>query len=160
MKKTRQFTLLEILVCLSIIVLLMGSIGSFAFDLISKTQVKSKINAFLADVRASQMSAMIQKMDVEIHFLQKKKDLCIEVVPEDGIPRKYLLPNTKLSVDREFKSRYVATIFATGVMIPNSVLGFSYYEENVCIDLSFPCEIYNHKYERIPFELTNILFNP
>lgn len=136
-KKKQGFSLLEILVALSILVFISALLGVKVVNLLSEHKFKNSSGAFIEDVRHLQVLSVSHGTDCSIAIYKNKGDFYYACSSEAELklapffaPR--LLKGVKaLSIDQKKCDRVSFTMYSTGRIEPGSLLGLHKQEEDL-----------------------------
>lgn len=134
-KKAQSFSLLEILVSLSILVLVSALLGVKVIDLIGEHRFTSSVQAFADDLKQLQVLSVSHGSDCAIYLYRKKGAYYYECVSEADLKVGPLFSNHLLkgvscvSIDQKKQERITLTISSTGRIDP--AIAFGLHSEEI-----------------------------
>ena len=166
-KKTQSFSLLEIIVSLSILVLISALLGVKVVDLIGEHRFKSSVQAFADDLKQLQVLSVSHGSDFSINLHRYGGVYYYECASEADLKigplfsRHLLKGVSSVSIGDKKQESVMLSISSTGKVDPTIALGFHLkdMEENdqgIWIDLRQPLTIAITTQKPKPLEIISI----
>ncbi len=146
--QTRPFTLLEIVICMAILGIASVGIGWQMKNMIGEYRFQKSIDAFLTDLRKSQVIALSDRIDVQVQITKKNGQYQYSQHADDPAPY-FISKPVRLTGVKEIKQKdkhldtCVLKIYSSGRIEPKTVLTFvqkrgKELEMDVSSPLNFP----------------------